>query len=108
MSEPAYRPLDVVAAMAALGLSGDLRDAFFEATEDYALLSIKQMNEGMRVAGLSVGDRMAVQTQLGAAPTAPLSPDKGHPFAFGATPAAHQEVRVCVRARTVVCDRVIW
>lgn len=100
MSEPAYRPEAVVAAMAALGLSTALRDAFYEATEDYAVLSIKQMNEGMRAAGLSVADRLAVKTQLGGGPAATPPPP---PPAL----TDHQEVwRSCSHSGPLCAKRV--
>ncbi|MDR3409378.1 MAG: hypothetical protein P4L87_00265, partial [Formivibrio sp.] len=60
MSDPSYRPLDVVAAMAALGIHEDLQDAFYDAAEDYVTMNIKQANDALKAANLKTRDRMAV------------------------------------------------
>lgn len=86
MSE--YRPLEVVAAMAALGVSKAHRDAFYEAAEDYTTMTSKQLNEAMRVAGLAVDERVAVKQRLeggSPAPTPPATPGA----AITAPPASH-------------------
>lgn len=86
MSAPAYRPLDVLATLEALGVSKTLRDAFYEAAEDYPIMNIKQMNDAMRSAGLGVDDRVAVKKRMEGGPPPPTPP-------ASAPASVHQEAR---------------
>lgn len=50
--------------MEELGIAEGLQDAFYEAAEDYTVMSVKELNEAMRAAGLSTKERAAVKKLL--------------------------------------------
>lgn len=93
------RPLDVLATLEGIGVSKELRDAFFEAVEDYTVLSIKQLNDAMRSAGLSVDQRVAVKKSLESPPPPAAVPT------VSVAAADHSEARF-PRSRPVLfgCD----
>lgn len=70
MAEPAYRPLEVMAVLEAVGIAEGMQEKFFEATERSGTLSLDALADALKGAGLSVKERVAVKKQLEGGPVA--------------------------------------